>query len=388
MRSGYALDHALGMSYYITDTPGIGGWLRRSVEDFVVEELPVEKGQEENGEYTYFTLEKRNWDTIKAISALSKALGVSKKRFSFAGTKDKRAVTRQRMSVWRVEPERLSQVKVEGLELSEFARCGEPLSVGELMGNRFTIRVRDVELMDEEVIRRCLEEMEEKGVPNYFGYQRFGVIRPNTHVVGKKLLKGDVSGAVMSYLAEPYEAEPEDARTAREELRDTGDLKKALRSFPNRLSHERTLLDHLYKNPGDFAGAFRKLHKKLRQMFIHGYQSYLFNLVLSRMIERGMEVKGREIPLFGFKSRFSPGEQGEIEREVLEEEGVALEEFRTPCLPELSSRGSRRKACLSTEVRYEMSGEDRSITFSFTLPKGHYATMVMRELMKTDPLRY
>jgi tRNA pseudouridine13 synthase len=201
------------------------------------------------------------------------------------------------------------------------------------------------------------------------------------------LLKGEIKGAVMSYLTDYYPGERDDAREARKELKKSQDFKAALKSFPKRLSYEKVMIDHLHNNPTDFAGAFRRLHKKLRQMFVHGYQSYIFNRILSRMIGNEIEIIGKEIPLFGYQSTFSLGSQGEIEKSVLEEENTRLGEFKIASLPELSSRGAMRMASLKTNLSWEM-GKEGSVQFKFFLPKGNYATMVMREFMKTDPLNY
>jgi tRNA pseudouridine13 synthase len=387
LRSKHPLENTIGIRYFISNTPGIGGFLKRNFEDFKVKEISNKKNEDENGDYTHFTLEKTNWDTIRAISALSRTLGVSRKRFGFAGTKDKRAVTAQRMGVWNVSPEKLGEVKVKDLRLYDFMRSNEKILVGDLIGNEFEVRVRDPEVKDESVIETGKQEIEDSGVPNYFGYQRFGVIRPNTHIIGKFLLNGDVEGGIMSYLADYYDGEKEDAREARKGLKETGDFKEALKTFPKRLGYERTMIDSLYKNPSDFAGAFRRLHKKLRQLFIHGYQSYLFNLILSRMIENDMDVHNTIIPLFGYQSAFSDGEQGEIEKNVLDEAGIDIGEFKIKSFPELSSRGAFRNATLETKIEYQIL-EDNSLLFNFSLPKGNYATMVMREFMKADPLNY
>jgi tRNA pseudouridine13 synthase len=387
LRTNHSLEDTVGIRYYITDTPGIGGYLRRAFEDFQVSEVPVEKRLDPEGEYTHFTLEKTNWDTIRAISALSRAVGVSRKRFGFGGTKDKRAVTRQRMAVWNVPPERLESVKVRDLRIFDLNRSRERILVGDLIGNEFEITVREPEITDESAIEQCQDQIHKSGVPNYFGYQRFGLQRPNTHVVGRKIVEGDIEGAVMSYLADFYDGERDDAREARRDLLETGDFKQALETFPKRLGYERTMLDHLYKNQTDFAGALRRLHKKLRQLLVHGYQSYLFNLVLSGMIEEGIDIHKVEVPLFGYKSRFTEGHQGEIEKGILESEGLDFRSFKIASMPELSPRGFHRLASLEAEVSYEVR-EDKSIKFKFFLPKGNYATMIMREFMKTDPMNY
>ncbi len=401
MKSPYELDQILGLDYFITDAPGIGGRLRTTVEDFVVNELceDPEDSEAQEGEYTHFTLQKRNWDTHRAIKFIGKRLGVSHKRFGFAGTKDKRAVTSQRVAIWNVDQEDLERIDIRDINLSNFNRSDKRISLGDSLGNGFEIAVRGVE---NEELQASLEGtaagLKESGVPNYFGYQRFGVVRPNTHLVGREILNGDLESAVLSYLGRPYESEREDVYEARKFVDDTKDFRKALEIFPKRLDYERSMLDALSKNPNDFAGALRRLPKKLRWMLVHAYQSHLFNMVLSLCMEEGMDVD--KIPLFGYESSFSTGRLGEIEKSVIERSGVSFDQFKIPSMPELGSRGFLRDAFIKIDPDFEITGDELSdgkkvlIKFSlptlikFSLPTGSYATVVMREFMKTDPLNY
>ncbi|MFQ6105740.1 MAG: tRNA pseudouridine(13) synthase TruD [Candidatus Hydrothermarchaeaceae archaeon] len=393
MKSPYSLDKIIGLDYFITDSPGIGGKLRKYTEDFCVEETYEDSGGKE-GEYTHFILEKRNWETLKAIKAISRHLGVSYKRFGYAGTKDKRAVTRQRVAVWRVEQERLENVRINGIKLSRFRKSEKRISLGDSTGNKFRIVIRNVE-GDEEAVSKNVSDtdmqLKERGMPNYFGYQRFGVIRPNTQIVGKAIVKGNLEEAVMAYIGMPFEYEMEDAREARNFVQETRDFRGALKIFPMRLGYERAMLDSLAKNPNDYAGALRRLPKKLRWMLVHGYQSFLFNRVLSRMLEEKMDTRGKKIPLFGYKSMFSTGRQGEIEREIVEEEGISFEDFKLKATPEIASEGALRDA--NIEVQYKIDvlrnhAEEITCNVEFGLPRGSYATVLLREFMKAEPLNY
>lgn len=402
MKSPYQLDRLIGLEHFITSTKGIDGKLRTIAEDFFVDEIHCvrlfEAGASQNfqSEYTHFTLEKKNWNTVDAIKAIAKLLGVSHKRFGYAGTKDKRALTRQRAAVWKIEPEQLLDVRIKDIALSDFKKCSDRISLGDSLGNKFRITIRNLDFGGKElreIISETTNQLSERGIPNYFGYQRFGIIRPNTHVVGKEILKGNLEGAVMAYLANPYETEKKDAYEARKFLQETKDFWEALKNFPARLNYERNMLNALAKNPRDYAGALRRLPKKLRWMLVHGYQSFLFNKILSRMIEEGIEIRGKKIPLFGYESSFSEGRQGEIERESIEEENIALENFRIKPMPELSSGGLPRDACIETNPNFEIGSDEINegklkCTVEFTLPKGSYATVVLREFMKTEPLNY
>ncbi len=392
-RSWYELDSLLGMRCFISDTPGIGGRLRARVEDFVVRER-FEACNDGEGEYLHFIMEKYNWDTIRAILELSRRLGISSRRFGYAGTKDKRACTVQRVSVRGVSEEQLRKLSIPGIRLHSFTRCRRGVSLGELLGNEFEIVIREVaDDSTGEVISRTSEQLEALGVPNYFGYQRFGTVRPNTHIVGRAIVRGDLEEAVACYIGRPYPRERQDAIEARRVYDETRDPEEALRHFPERLQYERLMLRWLCRHPSDYAGALRRLPKKLRKLLVHAYQGYLFNMVLSRIIEDGMEIKGRSIPIFGYRSELSEGRQGEIEAEVLEEEGVELQDFWCSSMPELAQKGGRRCASISTRMSWKLEEDELNpgmvkVTVRFFLPPGSYATSVLREYMKADPLSY
>jgi tRNA pseudouridine13 synthase len=400
MKSPYELDHLIGLEHFITSTRGIEGKLRTCIEDFCVEEISNIESfaytKSSDVEYTHFTLEKMNWSTMAAIKAIARALGVSHKRFGYAGTKDKRAATKQRVAVWRVEPGQLEKVHINGIVLSDFKKSDQRISLGDAIGNKFRITIRDIDLDKKElqdILAKTTDQLKEKGTPNYFGYQRFGTIRPNTHLVGKELVNGNLEGAVMGYLGNPFKTERSDAYDARKFLQESKDFRKALEVFPRRLNFERSMLDALSKNPRDYAGALRRLPKKLRWILVHAYQGFLFNKILSRMIERGLELKGKTIPLFGFESSFSKGEQGEIERLVLEAEEMDLENFEIKPMPELSSKGLHRDASIETEPKFKLSDDEVNrgklkCVVEFNLPKGSYATVVLREFMKAEPMNY
>lgn len=402
MKSPYQLEQLIGLEHFITSTKGIDGKLRTIAEDFFVEEIScIENFSHEVKnfqalEYTHFTLEKKNWNTVDAVKAIARAMGVSHKRFGYAGTKDRRALTRQRIAAWKIEPEQLADVKIKDIALFDFKKCSKRISLGNSLGNKFRITIRNLDFGEKElreIISETARQLNERGIPNYFGYQRFGIIRPNTHIVGKEIVRGNLEGAVMAYLANPFETEKKDAYEARKFVQETKDFRKALQNFPVRLNYERSMLDALAKNPRDYAGALRRLPKKLRWMLAHGYQSYLFNKILSKMIEEEIGIKGKKIPLFGYKSSFSEGRQGEIEREIIEGENVALENFKIPSMPELSSEGLLRDACIEANPSFEIRGDEINegklkSTVEFTLPKGSYATVVLREFMKTEPLSY
>jgi len=374
-----------GLETYLSKSKGIGGAIKGEPEDFLVEEitprgniLEIDKvygdDLEGEGEYTVFTLQKTNWDTLRAVKELSKRCGVSRKRIKFSGTKDRRAITTMRVSAWKVPVEKLKQVNIKDIELRDFSYSDEPVNLGTLKGNRFTLQISGVGKSADKTVKKLIKELRGKS-PNFFGLQRFGS-RLNTHLVGKALLKGQFKEAVEHYLCDTGN-EPEAATAARDDLRKTGDYKTALKEFPNYLGFEKSILNHLINTPTDYIGAMRKLPKKLRWMFVHAYQGYLFNLALSEYIKAGKAPD--ELPLVGYES-----EVDKATAAIMKKEGINKEEFKVSAMPELSSRGETRQCFIEFEdfEILDFNEKAANIRLRFSLPAGSYATVLLRELMK------
>lgn len=419
-------DRALGMEYYLTDSPGCSGVLRSSPEDFQVQEIYSERDYE-GGRFLVIEVSKRDWDTHHLIREMSRRLRISQKRIGWAGTKDKRAVTRQRMSIMNLEQADLERIRLPDLEIRVLGRSNRGVSLGDLLGNRFAINIRELKCSaPEERFASVSEEiLGHGGLPNYFGVQRFGETRPVTHKVGRALARGQIEEAVFIYLALPFPGEPDRTREARQELWEKRDVAQALKTYPEYLSYELAMLNYLVAHPGDFAGSFKVLSPNLQRLFIHAYQSYLFNLMLSRRMEAGLALdcpaegdvvcflrgdlpdpgrtqnvvadnlsavtrlskRGRAfvtMPLVGYESQLAAGAEGEIERDVLDQEKITPESFRVKDSPELGSRGTRRAVLLRVSPQVQVSGDCARLEFS--LPPGSYATVVLREYMKSGSL--
>ncbi|MEM5804547.1 MAG: tRNA pseudouridine(13) synthase TruD [Candidatus Aenigmatarchaeota archaeon] len=363
---------------------GIGGRLRQRIEDFRVEEIP--KPLPEGEEFTIAWMEKFNWDTNSAVRAIAKRLHISSKRIGVAGTKDKRAVTKQRISFWNVPKERIENLKIRGIKLSDFGKSGRRIKVGDLEGNRFVITIRDVKLSEEEIRARLGRVFAalEKGIPNFFGPQRFGEVRPTTHLVGREMLKGNFEEAAKIYLTMVFEREPDDAKAARKLLAENWGSKegylKALRIFPMRLKYERSMLDYLAKFPNDFGGAIRRMPLRMRKMMINAFQSFIFNQVA----KEGMDT----VKLPGYDTKLGKGASDQKIKKILEKEGVKIQDFRMLGMPELACTGSERKVMLvPKDLKIEEIADDdfndskKKVTISFSLPSGAYATVVLNKVM-------
>ncbi len=426
------IDETIGVKTYATNSDGIGGILKSQIDDFVVEEISSrEEGQ--SGKYLILEVEKRNWDTYKLIRDLSRILQVSRNRFGWAGTKDKRAVTRQKISIWDMKEEEVNRIHLTDVSLRVLGRSNKEISLGDLYANRFRITVRKIPHTMDETIHR-IEKIEKEllevgGAPNFFGVQRFGEIRPITHLVGRAIIEGDFEQAVMIYLAKVYAGESEEDQEARKCLAETHDFNRCIKLYPKKLNHELAMLHHLAGNPTDYLGALAKLSENLQRMFIHAYQSYLFNLTLSRRIKEQIPLnraiagdivcfknavglpdtrriqkvtdqnikginnlieRGRAFitaPLFGYETHLSTGIPGEIEQQVIEEQSIKLKDFNVRDAPKYASKGLRREVLIHANRTYnvipdELNSDYCKLIVDFTLQKGSYATMLLREYMK------
>jgi tRNA pseudouridine13 synthase len=426
------MEEVLGIEAFLTNLPGIGGRLRITPEDFVVDEISVSLPVADDGRYATARVRARNWETNRLVRHLARTLRISRKRIRFAGTKDKRAVTTQLVQ-FDDAPEGLERLNIKDVEILDVFRTDKRLGLGDLLGNLFRIEVGDIGMSKSDILKRVSSIadsiMEIGGFPNFFGVQRFGAVRPVTHVVGKKICQGDFEGAVMSYLGNPFPTEAEDVQAARRSVDSSRDFPEALRAFPRHLSFERAILNHLVTNPNDFAGSIQSLPLNLQMMFVHAYQSYLFNKMLSKRLNRGLplnEVVAGDVILpatpdglpdrrkhiqvneenmakatrrvregkgfvsgiiFGAEPRFASGEMGEIEESVRESEGVKPEDFLIPKIPRISSKGLRREI-LGPLKDFEFQVMDESVRMSFELIPGCYATSLLREFMKADMMDY
>ena len=186
---------------FLTDTEPIAGSIKRSPQDFIVQEISLYPPEHPDGEFTIIELELTNWETNRAIKKICKRLGISRTRVGFGGTKDKRAVTRQLISI-------RGKVDVDGLDIKDMEVRRHYLSnssmrMGDLLGNGFQVRVRDVREGDLQRANATLAELTATGgFPNYFGAQRFGTLRPVTHLVGKHIVFGDFGEAVLIHQGE------------------------------------------------------------------------------------------------------------------------------------------------------------------------------------------
>lgn len=420
-QSTYPLELLLGMKYYASDADGIGGKLRVDPADFVVEEIPLIKKGGSSGPYLICRLTKTNWELQHAIKEIAKRLGISHRRIGWAGTKDRNAVTRQLISLYNITADQVAEVWLKDITLEPVGQANEALSLGDLLGNRFDIMIRDCEPSDLETRVRATSETVCQAVPNYFGLQRFGATRPVTHLVGEWILRGDYEKAVITYVGLGFPGEPEHVRSIRTAFSETRDIQAALFDLPPQMSYERAMLHYLFTHPDDYKGALHELPPKLLSMFVSAFQSYIFNCALSQRFDDGGSLtepragdrlifaNGRTDTVTGTNRNtvsihilrgrcsialFMPGKEhfeakgdGELATQsLLAKFEITAQDFeRASAFVRTKFDGTWRAVALRTDIVSSITQND--VRLKFSLPPGHYATTVCREFMKADPAR-
>ena len=444
MRDAHPAERRVGIEFYRSDADGTGGRLRERPEDFRVRELetvtpaPLDAA---SGDYPHLLLRVtlRGWDTNDFAHRLSTALGISRERVSWAGTKDKHAVTTQLFSLANVDPDDLPDVADADVEV--LGRVGRALRFGDLAGNEFGIRVSDADPGTVGAVTAALrvggDDTADVAVPNYFGHQRFGSRRPVTHEVGLCLARGEWREAVLAYVGNPADAEPPATREARAFVDDQAgtddpDWAAAAERMPGALRFERSMLHRLAdaepEAPAGWRHALEAVPTNLQRLFVNAAQSYAFNRIVSERLRRGVPLdrpvegdvvcfadgdapealsrpdtdrtqvatgarvdvmtrhcdRGRAFvtaPLVGVETDLAEGEPGEIERDILDDLGVAPADFDLPGA--FHSTGTRRAVQLRTRVDVDTATD--AYDLSFALPSGSYATVLLREYLKVPP---
>ncbi len=339
--------------------------IKEKPEDFVVREIIFDRTEEswkdkiqrirgnipeKKERYLWFTLMKKNRDFFTVIGELGSALRISTKDIGYSGTKDRKAVTYQTISVPIEKEKEVRTLKIPGVSITDFRSRNRPIKLGEHKGNAFEIVIRNVS-DEKDALAERIERMKKDGMINYFGEQRFGSVSGMNDVIGKMLVMKDFEGAVKVM------------------LKTSG-------------SYEKRVSAYMRKFPEDYAGAIKQLPLRMVKIFVHSYQSKIWNECAVRY-----DGDNTPIPLIGHKTDLrSYPKVRKIVENVLHEEKIDPEDFGNDVLRELSSRGTEREYLVfPKDFTYSFSADRKHkgrkiMKLRFFLPKGSYATEVIRQL--------
>ena len=272
----------MNLPYLTPDMPGIGGTIKNRPEDFFVQEIPLYEPAGV-GEHVYCEIEKINLTTFEAIDRVARALNVPARDIGYAGLKDAAAITRQIFSIPGTTEEAVMNLHLSDISIKWAARHGNKLRLGHLSGNRFAVKIRGVNPTDVVKLTPLVKRLADRGMPNYFGEQRFGR-RRNNHLLGAALLRGDDMEALKLLLGSPDKTLDNPQQRSAREAFDRGDYAASMKHYPRSSGMERRLLARFIKskNPG---GAIRLVDQRIRRLWISALQSELFNDVVARRID-------------------------------------------------------------------------------------------------------
>jgi tRNA pseudouridine13 synthase len=386
--------------------------LRCQPEDFRVEELPV-VGPAAAGRYAFYRLTKRGIGTIEAVEAIGRRWNLAGRRISYAGLKDRHAVTVQFLTI-ADGPNR--PITTPQLELEPIGRLAHAYGPQHFCGNRFQLVLRD--MTDHELNQAAHEIplLASDGLPNYFDDQRFGSVGYSGEFIAHAWLRGDHERALKLALAEANPSDRAATKAQKAILRECwgrwSDAKARLER-----SSSRSIVTYLVDHPTDFRGAFARLRREFRTLYFSAFQSHLWNLILARCIERSttpdqrtaIELKGgtfpfprrleaeqmerlkqSPIPLPSSRTPEPSGPLGDVIKEVLEGFRLEWSNLRVKHLKDVFfSKGSR--ACLTFPENLACATIDddlhrgrRAMRLSFELSRGSYATIMVKRITNIE----
>jgi tRNA pseudouridine13 synthase len=405
------IDLQAGMECYCTNFVGTGGVIKQRSEGFVVSELideslHISPSYSESYRYPLYILEKQDIDSNHALFEIKRNLHM---RFRIMGIKDAKAVTVQYAGTERVMKNPPSELKTKHTRLILKGFTKYPLDKRFLAGNKFEIKIYNARSSDLSSFTSQIDK-----IGNFYGLQRFGSERLVTHLVGREIIKRNFLHAVQLLLSYTTEFDTQMSKEIRDMCSDPSNYRQVLKMLPRGMDIERQVLSELVAGK-DSITALRAIPITIRRLFVQAYQAYIFNRCLSRAVMAGEDLlqpqtgdlcfemegpatfgriikyhpssKTKLVPAIRMAGyTFQPG-KGRFEiitKAILQEEELDAKDFYIKEMQELSHQGGFRQAPLwCTDFCYKRD----PLRVSFKLPKGSYATTLLREIIKpNDPI--
>ncbi|MBI1832915.1 MAG: tRNA pseudouridine(13) synthase TruD [Planctomycetes bacterium] len=387
--------------------------IKQKPEDFKVEELTCRQAGP-TGDFAFYRLEKRGWTTPDALRIIRQRWRIETRRISVGGLKDRHAETIQYLTIYRGPQRKLTHAN---LQVTHLGQLDAAYTSEAIDANRFAITVRAMTSAQVAAALHALEEVRDVGVPNYYDDQRFGSVYHGGAFVAQQILAGEYEAALQSALTAPYAFEragqKKEKATLRQHWGNWTFCRQRLSPGPTRKT-----IDYLSAHPDDFRGALERLPPELRSLYLSAYQSHLWNHMLVAWLAdhfanddltpialrlgevpmpRRLTPKLREtvrtlaLPLHSARNHLEDADPRKPYYDrVLADEGVTLEQFKLKGFRNLFfSKGERAAWCFphdleSRPARDEEHSGKQKLTLRFELPRGSYATLVVKRITRAE----
>ncbi|CAN5836001.1 tRNA pseudouridine(13) synthase TruD [soil metagenome] len=415
------IDKLAGIEYYTTEFDGIGGTIKKNTEDFHVQEIisniflnQITPDQTTSNIFPVYEIRKKGMDSSHAILTLRKKTGLDLK---IVGIKDAKATTIQYASSSSSSSSTRKTIKNIDLGKIKLTLVGfsrKPIEKNNLVGNTFDIRIVEPKRDKLGNISQFLRDINRLG--NYYGLQRFGSERLVTHLVGKAILERKFDKAIEILLTYTTKYDSKFSREIREKLKDIKSNPNLIHEIPPGMDIEKNLAQAILKGK-DPISVLRTIPINIRRLFVQAFQAYLFNKTLSIAIrndfsltvpeendlcfdvfadelifgkirkyekEKPTDSRILRLPIIRLPGySFQPGKNrfDKIIKEFMKYENIAAKDFFIKEMQELSESGGFRQACYICK-NFSYIREENSLSVGFSVPKGSYATVLLRELIK------
>lgn len=385
--------------------------LKRLATDFEVEEqISLRLG---SGPFALYRLTKQSLGTLEALQAIEDKWNLPRQRVAFAGLKDRHATTSQYITIRGGSSRGFSQTNL-GLEY--VGQVERPIHASDINGNRFRIVVRDLSKIESQSTQSRIEELSRDGLPNYFDNQRFGSVGESGEFIAKPWCLGNYERALWLALADPNVHDRVVDRDEKAMLRNQwGNWQLCSERIDPSVRQD--VVKQLARQPGDFRRALAAFPHSLRSLWLAAFQSHLWNQVLARLVvqEVGNEqtemhqIGSAHLPFFG---RLNDSQRGRLQNtllplpsarlhlenddlrplydQLLEAEGIELRQVRVKYPRDtFFSKGERKAVFQPSELTHSIEADDlysgcEKLTLAFTLPRGCYATILIKRLFGND----
>ncbi len=392
--------------------------LRRLPEDFQVDEQT--DFELSGGPFAVYRLTKRSIGTPEAVASIVERWKLPRRRISYGGLKDRHAITSQHLTIQHGPKKPLRQ---SSFELSYLGQAGRPFQPSDITANQFRIVMRHMSSAAAESAEQAGAEVSNNGLPNYFDDQRFGSLAKSGEWIARAWCLGDWERALWLALADPHRddrsGEKEQKRILRKSWGRWVECKQALSR-----SHRRSIVTYMADREAvgkllDFRGAFGRISVDLRGLYLSAYQSAIWNRVLNRLVEQQIGptqrvavplLSGRsaffralpsdasdlnelDLPLPSARLKLPEGPLLDLIQSVVAEEGLELRQLRVK-YPRDSffSKATRRAVVQADGLVAEVDDDElypksRKLHLSFQLPRGSYATVLVKRLSLVSDAR-